>query len=56
MIEAFGSPTLDVLAQIALLGLLAGILIAVATHSCVPVLISVFGLAYLGRYVYRLSE
>jgi hypothetical protein len=56
MIEAFGTPTLDVVAQIALLGLVVGILIAVATHSWVPILVSVFGLAYLGRYVYRLSE
>ena len=46
----------ELLAKIALFGLLGGIVAAVVTQSWVPILVAVFGLAYLGRHVYRLSE
>jgi hypothetical protein len=56
MADRFGTTTLDRLAQIALLGLIAGIVAAVVTQSWAPLIVAVFGLICLGRYVYRLAE
>ena len=46
----------ELLAKIALFGLLASIVAALVTQSWVPVLFAVVGLACLGRHVYRLSK
>jgi hypothetical protein len=56
MADRSGTTTLDLLAQIALLGLIAGIVTAVATQSWAPMIVAVVGLICLGRYVYRLAE
>ena len=56
MADRFGTMTLDLLAQIALLGLIVGIVTAVATQSWAPMIVAVVGLICLGRYVYRLAE